>query len=289
MREDLFVREDSKYSQEEVRRWYQDLIEPMTVSDGQSHTLHYGLYYSTENTSPNQALANAQNALLNGIRLTPESRVLDLGCGVGGTAVHIARTYGASVTGVTNINSHEEKIWKLADWYGVADRIKVHIGDFHELPFDDATFDLAINQESFNYVVDKQHYVEGVNRVLKHGGHWRCIDAWLNSMTLTDRQQELHWGLQHGCRIHPLITSSTIQEILVNSGYVNVWAQDYSKQVLPACEIAKSAWLAYLMFAPPDAKTNSAYYELCQGGIDFGDGLAEGAFCYRLISGTKRS
>ena len=65
--------------------------------------------------------------------------MLDVGCGWGSFAIHAAREYGVSVTGITLSPSQAELARRLVADAGVADRVEIRIADYRELtgePYD---------------------------------------------------------------------------------------------------------------------------------------------------------
>src|SRR5438105_10981518 len=52
------------------------------------------------------ALRRSNERLVKGVRLTADSQVLDVGCGVGGFAVWVADAFGCRVTAVNNAPVH---------------------------------------------------------------------------------------------------------------------------------------------------------------------------------------
>jgi tocopherol O-methyltransferase len=62
--------------------------------------LHYGLWY--DNTrSLAEAVGNTNKFILEALNIDVDDRVLDAGCGVGGTSIYIAEVTGATVDGIT--------------------------------------------------------------------------------------------------------------------------------------------------------------------------------------------
>ena len=101
-------------------------------------------------------------------------RVLDVGCGRGGT-VHGLTTFfnPASVSGLdlsTNAiafcrQAHRDR------------RVKFHEGDAENLPFADASFDIVTNIESSHSYPNIHHFYSQVHRVLAPGGYFLYTDA----------------------------------------------------------------------------------------------------------------
>jgi cyclopropane-fatty-acyl-phospholipid synthase len=67
-------------------------------------------------------------------------RVLDVGCGWGAFAIHAAREYGVSVSGVTLSPSQAELARERVAAAGLAERVEIRVADYRELaeeePFD---------------------------------------------------------------------------------------------------------------------------------------------------------
>jgi len=105
--------------------------------------------------------------------LQPGQRVLDAGCGVGGPAVLYAEHFGVEVDGVTLSQKQVDHARGVAEREGVADRVRFHKGDFHDLTevFEPGTFDVVVFLEAFCHTDHPGVVLESVHRVLKPGGH----------------------------------------------------------------------------------------------------------------------
>src|SRR5258708_30383910 len=73
--------------------------------------------------------------------LVPSTRVLDLGCGIGGPARYLAATFGCMVTGVDLSPGFIEAANYLTARCGLSDRVTFQVGDALHLPFEDPAFD----------------------------------------------------------------------------------------------------------------------------------------------------
>jgi len=94
-------------------------------------------------------------ALASGIRIRPGARILDAGCGIGGSAIWLARTFGAFVTGITPVESQVERARRIAGELGVADRVQFMEQDYTCTTFPDASFDVVWAMESVCHAADK--------------------------------------------------------------------------------------------------------------------------------------
>ena len=80
-------------------------------------------------------LATAELAEAAGIE--PSTRVLDLGCGIGGPARYLAATFGCPVTGVDLSPAFTDAAAYLTMRCGLQDRLTFQVGNALRLPFED--------------------------------------------------------------------------------------------------------------------------------------------------------
>ena len=105
-----------------------------------------------------------------GLTLTPDSRVLDIGCGTGGPSRYLAHTYGCKVDGIDLTPELIETGQVLTARCGLSDRIALQLGDALDLPYPDQTFDVVWCQNVTMNIPDKAGFLAGVYRVLQPGG-----------------------------------------------------------------------------------------------------------------------
>jgi ubiquinone/menaquinone biosynthesis C-methylase UbiE len=111
----------------------------------------------------------ATEQLLKRASITPESRVLDAGCGVGTTAIAVAERFGADVTAVDIEPLMLERAHEAVQVAGVADRVHLQEGDILALDFQDASFDVVI-AEAVTMFVDRARAARELIRVCRPGG-----------------------------------------------------------------------------------------------------------------------
>ena len=102
--------------------------------------------------------------------LSPGTRVLDVGGGLGGSARTLAVEFGCLVTVIDLTESYVRAAEMLTTWLGLGDHVTHHVGNALELPFEPGTFDVVWTQNSGMNIADKERLYVGFHRVLRPGG-----------------------------------------------------------------------------------------------------------------------
>jgi len=112
----------------------------------------------------------ATTALCDRLGVGPDSEVLDIGCGIGGTARHLASTTGCRVVGVDLVPGYVAVARELTDWTGLADRISYEVGSALDLPVADSAVDVATLIHVGMNIEDKERLFSEAHRVLRPDG-----------------------------------------------------------------------------------------------------------------------
>jgi SAM-dependent methyltransferase len=99
-----------------------------------------------------------------------DTRVLDVGVGMGGPARYLAATYGCSVIGVDITDPYLETAQILNELTGLDNLVTVQHADATALPFEDGSFEVVWTEHAAQSIPDKAAFFSELHRVLVPGG-----------------------------------------------------------------------------------------------------------------------
>lgn len=100
--------------------------------------MHMG-FWDEETTRLRDALINENRVLAEQAAITSTDHVLDAGCGVGGSAVFLAKQYGCHVTGITLSGQQVQHALRYAIRHNVEKLTTFLVADFTRMPYPDAS------------------------------------------------------------------------------------------------------------------------------------------------------
>ncbi len=106
-------------------------------------------------------------------KLPKGSRVLDIGCGIGGSSRILAKYYGFNVTGITISPAQVKRARELTP-YGLNCNFRVM--DALDLKFEDGSFDAVWSVEAGAHMIDKNKFAAEMLRTLRPGGYLAMAD-----------------------------------------------------------------------------------------------------------------
>lgn len=109
--------------------------------------------------------------------LTPASRVLDIGSGLGGPARTLAEVVGCHVTGIDLTPAFCEAAGELSRWVGLGGKTEFQVGDATALDFAEASFDAAMTVHVAMNIAAKDRMYAEARRVLRKGGRFAVYDV----------------------------------------------------------------------------------------------------------------
>lgn len=188
--------------------------------------LHMGLYEREDDTR-SQAMQRATARMAEGLPLDSSSEALEVGCGIGQAARHLAREYGCRVH-ATNIDEAQlVKARELATEEKLNDLVSFAWGDFHQLDQADESQDLWWCQEAVVHSSDKARVLREAWRVLKPEGI-----VVLSDLVITDNiEDEVRKRLYSRIPTELIWTKEQYARAIEGIGFSILDYQDWSENV----------------------------------------------------------
>lgn len=162
----------------------------------QTQAIHFG-YYDEKATKHEAALANMNRKLAELACLSERDRVLDAGCGIGGSAIWLAKELGCAVDGIVLVKSQAEEARLNIKKAGFDHEIAIYEGDYNHTPFADGQFDVIWALESHCHTDQKAAFYKEAARLLKKGGRLVMADLFLSPPLSINDENKLKSGLTH--------------------------------------------------------------------------------------------
>ncbi|MBX9743860.1 MAG: methyltransferase domain-containing protein [Chlamydiales bacterium] len=130
----------------------------------------------SKSLSANQKLFEKKMSLDLGVQ--EGQRVLDIGCGRGRIASHVATLTNTEVTGMNIDNDQLESARQFILGNGLSKQCQFKLADLNDLPlpFPDHSFDAVYEVGVFTYSKDLKKLFKEIHRILKPGGKFAALD-----------------------------------------------------------------------------------------------------------------
>jgi cyclopropane fatty-acyl-phospholipid synthase-like methyltransferase len=197
-----------------------------------SHAMHAGFWDDTTR-SLKDALARENEVLADLVNISSTDRVLDAGCGVGGSSLYLAEKRGCEVVGISLSEKQVQKACSLAEKKGLKNA-SFQVMDYTKTNFDSASFDVVWGIESICHTQDKSDFMREAKRLLKPEGRLVVADGFATRTEMTQPQKnEMKWWL-NGWGVDSLDTQQQFENQLNTVGFKNVTYTDMTNHVFPS-------------------------------------------------------
>jgi tocopherol O-methyltransferase len=252
--------------------------------------MHHGYYGAdgTESKLPKQAQIDLIEELLFWAQVGQAHRILDVGCGIGGSSVYLAQKFGAQAVGITLSPVQANRATERA----IAAQVPAtfQVADAIAMPFDDQSFDLVWSLESGEHMPDKRQFLQECYRVLKPGGRL-ILATWCHRPLapgdgLTEDEQRHLQQIYRVYRLPYIISLPDYADIATALGFQGIQTADWSEAVAPFWgEVIRSAltpqaWIGLLQ----------AGWTTLQAALSMGlmsRGYQRGLVRFGVLRGTK--
>lgn len=264
--------------------------------------LHHG-YYSTEEGAPRVSNRQAQIDMIENVLswagVERVTKMLDVGCGLGGSSRHVVQKYRATQTdspsakGITLSPFQALRGNEISLAQGLSpEQVHLQVADALNQPFPDNSFDLVWSLESGEHMPDKKKFVGELVRVAMPGGRiiivtWCHRSLRKGETGLLPEEQSL---LDRICEAYYLPAWCSIDEyksLFESYGIQDIKTADWSEEVSPFWgEVIKSALSLEGILG-----LMKAGWKTLKGALVMplmAQGLKTGLVKFVLITGTKQ-
>lgn len=210
----------------DIREHY-DQLSPLYRSFWGEH-IHHGFWRNEE--TPAEAQLNLTHELARRAQIETGDRVLDVGCGLGGSALLLAQQYGCSVDGISISPKQVAAATKEAARRGLAQKATFTVEDANHLAADGSGYDVIWTIECSEHLFDKGRFIATAAQRLKPGGRL-AICAWLAGENLDRQGQRLVAEVCDGMLCPSLGTMHEYTEWIRTSGLAVTSAEDITRNV----------------------------------------------------------
>jgi tocopherol O-methyltransferase len=209
------------------------------------HGVHYGFWDSDTRSRP-QAIRNMDRVAARELDLPPRSRVLDAGCGVGGTSLFLAEECGHRVTGITLSPEQLRRAQHLSAQSPAAVRPTFLISDYLRTQFSAESFDGVVGIESVCYAEPKRDFLREAFRLLRPGGRLVVMDGFANKNEFRGREHVDYRRFVEGWALRSVAHVEAFETDLRAVGFENIRYTDRTASVMPSAYIMEA--IAYVGF-----------------------------------------
>lgn len=273
-----------------IRAYYDEtwLDYRMLWLNPQNRAIHFG-YWEKHTRSHAQSLLAMNRVLANSLGIRSGQRILDAGCGVGGSAIWLAKTYNVEVVGITPVAGQVARAHRYAHEQGVADQVSFEQQDYTHTTFPDASFDVVWAMESLCHAPEKRLVLAEARRLLRPGGRLGMVEYMRTRRPHASAGEALLHNWLSGWAIPDLATAAEWLEWTQDVGLHSIQVIDLTPNVKPS--LRRLYWLAVLTWPvafPLHAVglRSEMQYGNIQGAFDQYRALRRGLWFYALLTAT---
>ncbi len=212
----------------------------------QNLCIHFG-YFDAQHDSHAKALPNMNRILAQRAGIVRGERVLDAGCGVGGSSLWLAEQLGAQVCGINIQPLHLAIAREEARKRGLEDLVQFKEKNYCDTGEPANTFDVVWALESICHSDDKPAFLREACRLLKPGGRLMVADFFQFRVDLNDSELQRMRIWLDGWALPSLAEVTEFTEAIRLAGFEQVQSDNITSNVIRS---SRRIWKASLIILP---------------------------------------
>lgn len=199
--------------------------------------IHFG-YYSTGNETHDESLVKLNKFIARKANIKKKDKVLDAGCGYGGSSHWLAEKIGCRVTGINVVPFQIEKAINIANKKRLNNLIDFHIKDYAQTDFPEDSYTTFMAIESVVHAKSKEKVMLEAYRVLAKGGKLVLAEyLFHDDYKYTKDDNNLLDVWLKGWSMPNLSTKNQYEKILKKVGFKNIKFINITKNVTPSLKL----------------------------------------------------
>jgi|SRR3989344_8770111 len=260
-----------------IKRHY-DFVSPYYQKLWGEH-IHHG-YYLNGKESKEKATENLIKLIVSKAKIKHHSKVLDIGCGVGGTSIWLAKNYDCDVTGITISPVQVRMAEKASRVIKISNMPHFFVFDANNLNLK-GKYDLLWAVEMISHLEKRKEFFNNCSRLLKKDGKL-CIADWFKKENLTEKEESKYIEPINDRMMVSLWTSKEYISELEKNGLKLIYHKNISNEVKKTWDIClniikkKEFWDLAIMHGMEFVNFLKAFQDMKKG-------FDSGAFRYEVI------
>lgn len=196
--------------------------------------IHLG-YYDKGISSHTDAVLHMNDVAWELLTIDGENpcRILDAGCGVGGTSIYLSqKNPHASFTGITIVPTHVTMAERFAHKRKVTANTRFLLQNYCQTTFPDDSYDGIIALESVNYAHKNADLIAEFSRVLQRKGRIVILDGFRTGKPIPSLLKNVYKIWLDGRALVDLEQIDEFAETMRRHGFHDVTVRDISSHVL---------------------------------------------------------
>jgi tocopherol O-methyltransferase len=270
----------TRYNDKAKVRDHYDRVSPYYQTLWGEH-LHHGYWIRGDETKETAQVQLIEH-LAQTANITPSGKILDAGCGFGGSSIYLAKRYKAEATGITISPVQVETANQAAQKARV--NAKFLLMDAEAMEFN-TLFDVVWSVESIAHYQDKGRFFASAAKLLKPSGTLAIID-WFKKTNLKPGEYEKFLRPIEKGMLVELQSMEEYETLLASNGLKIMKSEVLNKNCAKTWDLCLDI-IKKKKFWGIAAKNGSEFVHYLKAFRAMRAGFASGRFVYGLIAAKK--